>query len=425
MSIIAELQWRGMIQDIMPGTEALLEKEMVTGYIGFDPTADSLHIGSLVPILLLVHLQKAGHKPIALIGGATGMIGDPSGKSEERNLLNEETLQKNVAGIKKQLEKFLDFNAGLPNKAEMANNYDWFKDFSFIHFLRDVGKHITINYMMAKESVKKRVESESGISYTEFAYQLMQGYDFLWLYQHKQCKLQMGGSDQWGNITTGTELIRKKAGQEAFAFTCPLIKKADGTKFGKTEKGNIWLDPEKTSPYQFYQFWFNAADDDVKSWIRIFTFLDQNEISSLEEAHLQNPSMRILQKKLAEEVTRFVHGEAGLNAALETTKKLFEESNKSAEEMSQDDLESLEGVQKIPFALTKIETGVDLVSFLAETKIFPSKGEARKMVTGGGVSINRKKAETVDFTVNEAMLLHQKYILVQKGKKSYFLVVCA
>jgi tyrosyl-tRNA synthetase len=425
MSIIAELQWRGMIQDIMPGTEALLEKEMVTGYIGFDPTADSLHIGSLVPILLLVHLQKAGHKPIALIGGATGMIGDPSGKSEERNLLNEETLQKNVAGIKKQLEKFLDFNAGLPNKAEMANNYDWFKDFSFIHFLRDVGKHITINYMMAKESVKKRVESDSGISYTEFAYQLMQGYDFLWLYQHKQCKLQMGGSDQWGNITTGTELIRKKAGQEAFAFTCPLIKKADGTKFGKTEKGNIWLDPEKTSPYQFYQFWFNAADDDVKSWIRIFTFLDQNEISSLEEAHLQNPSMRILQKKLAEEVTRFVHGEAGLNAALETTKKLFEESNKSAEEMSQDDLESLEGVQKIPFELTKIETGVDLVSFLAETKIFPSKGEARKMVTGGGVSINRKKAETVDFTVNEAMLLHQKYILVQKGKKSYFLVVCA
>ena len=425
MSIIAELQWRGMIQDIMPGTDALLEKEMVTGYIGFDPTADSLHIGSLVPILLLVHLQKAGHKPIALIGGATGMIGDPSGKSEERNLLDEATLQKNVAGIKKQLEKFLDFGPALPNRAEMANNYDWFKDFSFIHFLRDVGKHMTINYMMAKESVKKRVESDSGISYTEFAYQLMQGYDFFWLYQHKGCKLQMGGSDQWGNITTGTELIRKKTGQEAFAFTCPLIKKSDGTKFGKTEKGNVWLDAEKTSPYQFYQFWLNAADEDVKSWIRIFTFLDQKEIAALEETHFQNPSTRTLQKKLAEEVTRFVHGEAGLTAALETTKKLFEESKKSAEDMSQDDLESLEGVQKIPFELSKIQTGIDLVSFLAETKIFQSKGEARKMIIGGGVSINRKKAEAPDYILQEAVLLHQKFILVQKGKKSYYLVVCS
>ena len=424
MSLIAELKWRGMIQDIMPGTEELLEKEMVTGYIGFDPTADSLHIGSLVPILLLVHLQKAGHKPIALIGGATGMIGDPSGKSEERNLLDEATLQKNVSGIKQQLEKFLDFNPGNHNSAEMANNYDWFKDFSFIHFLRDIGKHITINYMMAKDSVKKRIESDSGISYTEFAYQLMQGYDFLWLYQQKKCKLQMGGSDQWGNITTGTELIRKKTGEEAFAFTCPLIKKTDGSKFGKTEKGNVWLDDEKTSPYQFYQFWFNAADEDAKSWIRIFTFLEKAIITELEDEHLRNPSLRILQKKLAEEITRFVHGEAGFNAALETTKKLFEDSRKSAEEMTLEDLESLEGVQKTNYGLGKIKAGVDLVSFLAESGIFPSKGEARKMITGGGVSINRKKAESVDFCLNESALLHEKYILVQKGKKSYFLVLC-
>ncbi len=424
MSLIAELKWRGMIQDIMPGTEELLEKEMVTGYIGFDPTADSLHIGSLVPILLLVHLQKDGHKPIALIGGATGMIGDPSGKSEERNLLDEATLQKNVSGIKQQLEKFLDFNLGNHNSAEIANNYDWFKDFSFIHFLRDIGKHITINYMMAKDSVKKRIESDSGISYTEFAYQLMQGYDFLWLYQQKKCKLQMGGSDQWGNITTGTELIRKKTGEEAFAFTCPLIKKTDGSKFGKTEKGNVWLDDEKTSPYQFYQFWFNAADEDAKSWIRIFTFLEKAIITELEEEHLRNPSLRILQKKLAEEITRFVHGEAGLNAALETTKKLFEDSRKSAEEMTLEDLESLEGVQKTNYGLEKIKAGVDLISFLAESGIFPSKGEARKMITGGGVSINRKKAESVDFCLNESALLHEKYILVQKGKKSYFLVLC-
>ena len=422
MSLIEELKWRGMIQDIMPGTEELLKKEMTTGYIGFDPTAESLHIGSLVPILLLVHLQKGGHKPIALIGGATGMIGDPSGKSEERNLLDEVTLQKNVAGIKKQLEQFLDFSSGTSSAAELVNNYDWFRDFSFIHFLRDVGKHITINYMMAKDSVRKRVESDSGISYTEFAYQLMQGYDFLWLFNNKNCKLQMGGSDQWGNITTGSELIRKKTGQEAFAFTCPLIKKADGTKFGKTEKGNVWLDPEKTSPYQFYQFWFNSSDEDASIWLKIFTFLTKEEIGEIEKTHLNNPSDRILQKKLAEEVTRFVHGEEGLLSAIETTKRLFEQVEKPAEEMSLEDLESLEGIEKINFQLSQFKKEIDLISFLSETKIFPSKGEARKMIAGGGVRINRKKVISADLPLDESLLLHGKFLLVQKGKKNHFLV---
>jgi len=422
MSLIEELKWRGMVQDIIPGTEELLEKETVTGYIGFDPTADSLHIGSLVPILLLVHLQKAGHKPIALIGGATGMIGDPSGKSEERNLLDEATLQKNVQGIKLQLEKFIDFNPGKGNSAEMTNNYDWFKNFSFIHFLRDIGKHITINYMMAKESVKKRVESDTGISYTEFAYQLMQGYDFLWLYKNKNCKLQMGGSDQWGNITTGSELIRKKTGQDAFAFTCPLIKKADGSKFGKTEKGNVWLDSEKTSPYLFYQFWFNSTDEDAGKWLRIFTFLTKEEILETEEMHRNNPSDRHLQKRLAEEVTRFVHGEEGLLSAIETTKRLFEQVEKPAEEMSLEDLEALEGIERIHFPLSKLKQGPDLVSFLSETQIFPSKGEARKMVSGGGVRINRKKIVSADMMIEEQMLLHEKFLLVQKGKKNHFLV---
>lgn len=422
MSLIEELKWRGMIQDIMPGTEELLKKEMTTGYIGFDPTAESLHIGSLVPILLLVHLQKAGHKPIALIGGATGMIGDPSGKSEERNLLDEVTLQKNVAGIKKQLEQFLDFSSGTSSAAELVNNYDWFRDFSFIHFLRDVGKHITINYMMAKDSVRKRVESDSGISYTEFAYQLMQGYDFLWLFNNKNCKLQMGGSDQWGNITTGSELIRKKTGQEAFAFTCPLIKKADGTKFGKTEKGNVWLDPEKTSPYQFYQFWFNSSDEDASIWLKIFTFLTKEEIGEIEKTHLNNPSDRILQKKLAEEVTRFVHGEEGLLSAIETTKRLFEQVEKPAEEMSLEDLESLEGIEKINFQLSQFKKEIDLISFLSETRIFPSKGEARKMIAGGGVRINRKKVISADLPLDESLLLHGKFLLVQKGKKNHFLV---
>lgn len=411
-----------MIQDIMPGTEEQLKKELTTAYIGFDPTADSLHIGSLVPILLLVHLQKAGHKPIALVGGATGMIGDPSGKSQERNLLDEATLNRNVAGVKAQLEKFLDFDPSRPNAAEMANNYDWFKGISFIDFLRDTGKHITINYMMAKDSVKKRIDSEVGLSYTEFAYQLMQGYDFLWLYQHKNCKLQMGGSDQWGNITTGTELIRRKTNGEAFAFTCPLIKKADGTKFGKTEQGNIWLDATKTSPYQFYQFWLNASDADAEVWIKIFTFLGKEETESLIQQHKEDPAKRLLQKKLAEEITVFVHGAEELKLALEITAKLFANQSTPAESLSIEDLEAMEGVVKFDFAAEKLNTGIDVVSFLAETTIFPSKGEARKMIQGGGISINRKKVEGIDFMVSSSLLLHNQYLLVQKGKKNYYLV---
>lgn len=423
MKLIEELRWRGMLQDIMPGTEEQLTKEMTTAYIGFDPTADSLHIGSLVPILLLVHLQKAGHKPIALVGGATGMVGDPSGKSEERNLLDEATLARNINGVRAQLEKFLDFDPAKANAAEMANNYDWFKTISFIDFLRDTGKHITINYMMAKDSVKKRIEGEVGLSYTEFAYQLMQGYDFYWLYANKNCKLQMGGSDQWENITTGTELIRRKAGGEAFAFTCPLITKADGGKFGKTEKGNVWLDPEKTSPYQFYQFWLNASDEDVMKWIRIFTFLPKEEIESLEHTHKEDPSKRILQKKLAEEITAFVHGKEELEKAIETTQKLFANQNAPAESLSIEDLEAMEGVVRIAISRATLDAGIDIVSFLADTGIFPSKGEARKMVQGGGVSINRKKAENVQLSIDSSMLLHDKYLLVQKGKKNYYLVV--
>ncbi|HLZ87684.1 MAG TPA: tyrosine--tRNA ligase, partial [Puia sp.] len=323
MNLIEELKWRGMIQDIMPGTEEQLNKEMTSAYIGFDPTSDSLHIGSLVPILLLVHLQRAGHKPFALVGGATGMVGDPSGKSEERNLLSEDVLNHNLACVKKQLEKFLDFNPGLPNKAEMVNNYDWFRDMRFLDFIRDVGKHITVNYMSAKDSVKKRLEGENGMSFTEFTYQLVQGYDFYWLYTNKNCKLQMGGSDQWGNITTGTELIRRKAGGEAFAFTCPLLTKADGGKFGKTEKGNVWLDPEKTTPYQFYQFWLNATDDDARKWIKIFTFLSAGEIDPLVHDHTARPEARLLQKALAQHVTTFVHGEEGYKKALADTEKMF------------------------------------------------------------------------------------------------------
>lgn len=422
MNLIEELRWRGMIQDIMPGTEEQLKKEMTTGYIGFDPTADSLHIGSLVPILLLVHFQRAGHKPIALVGGATGMVGDPSGKSEERNLLDEATLQRNVAGVKAQLERFLDFDPARPNAAEMANNYDWFRDISFIDFLRDVGKHITVNYMMAKDSVKKRIDGETGISYTEFAYQLMQGYDFYWLYKNKQCKMQMGGSDQWGNMTTGTELIRRKAGGEAFVFTNPLITKADGGKFGKTESGNIWLDANKTTPYQFYQFWLNATDTDAEKWIRIFTFLTQPVVNDLIVEHQTDPSKRLLQKKLAEEVTRLVHGQEELDKALETTAKLFANQSAPAESLSREDLENMEGVIKFNFSKARLEEGIDIVSFLADTTIFPSKGEARKMVQGGGVSINRKKVEDVAFKVETGLLLHGEYLLIQKGKKSYYLV---
>jgi tyrosyl-tRNA synthetase len=425
MSLIEELRWRGMIQDIMPGTEEQLKKEITTAYIGFDPTADSLHIGSLVPIILLVHFQKAGHKPIALVGGATGMVGDPSGKNEERNLLSEDVLRHNQEGVKKQLMQFLDFDESKPNCAEMVNNYDWFKNFTFLDFIRDVGKHITVNYMMAKDSVKKRIEGDAGMSFTEFTYQLVQGYDFYWLYKNKNAKLQMGGSDQWGNIVTGTELIRRKAGGEAFAFTCPLITKADGGKFGKTEKGNVWLDASKTTPYQFYQFWLNASDEDAEKWIKIFTFLTKDAIDILIHEHKANPSLRTLQKTLALEVTSFVHGDAELRKAIETTDKLFANQNASVETLSVEDLEGMEGVVKIDFAKGKINAGIDVVSFLAEATILPSKGEARKLVQGGGVSINRKKIDNPQLTIDNSLLLHEKYILVQKGKKSYFLVTCS
>lgn len=422
MNLIEELRWRGMIQDIMPGTEDQLKKEMTSAYIGFDPTADSLHIGSLVPILLLVHLQKAGHKPVALVGGATGMVGDPSGKSEERNLLSEEVLRHNQEGVKKQLMQYLDFDATKPNAAEMVNNYDWFKNFTFLDFIRDVGKHITVNYMMSKDSVKKRIEGDTGMSFTEFTYQLVQGYDFYWLYKNKNCKLQMGGSDQWGNIVTGTELIRRKDGGDAFAFTCPLITKADGGKFGKTEKGNIWLDPQKTSPYQFYQFWLNASDEDAIKWIKIFTFLNKEEIEAIINGHKEDAGKRLLQKKLAEEITTFVHGKDELEKAIETTQKLFANQNAPAESLSIEDLEGMDGVVKSDFPKEKIVIGIDVVSFLAETNIFPSKGEARKTLQGGGVSINRKKVDNLQLTINNEVLLHNQYILVQKGKKNYYLV---
>lgn len=411
-----------MIQDIIPGTEKLLNGAPTKGYIGFDPTSDSLHIGSLVPILLLVHLQKAGHQPIALIGGATGMVGDPSGKSEERTLLSEEQLQKNIEGIQQQLSRYINFDPSLPNKAILVNNYDWFKNISFIQFLRDIGKHVTINYMMSKDSVRKRIEGETGISYTEFAYQLMQGYDFLWLFEHQQCKLQMGGSDQWGNITTGTELIRKMKGEESFAFTCPLITKADGGKFGKTEKGNVWLDPVRTSPYQFYQFWLNAADEDAEKWLKIFTLLPKNEIESIIQEHRQNPAARTLQKRLAEEVTTFIHGNDGLEQAINTTQKLFITSQQSASELSKEDLETMEGVTRIQLSGSVIDSGLPLVQLLAETGIFPSKGEARKMIAGGGVSVNREKVNDTEKVISRELLLHQRFILIQRGKKNYYLL---
>lgn len=425
MNLIEELRWRGMIQDIMPGTEEQLLKEQTNAYIGFDPTADSLHIGSLVPILLLVHLQKAGHKPFALVGGATGMVGDPSGKSEERNLLSEAVLNHNVLGVQKQLKKFLNFDKSLPNAAEIINNYDWFKDISFLDFIRDVGKHITVNYMMSKDSVKKRLEGDNGMSFTEFTYQLVQGYDFYWLYKNKNCKLQMGGSDQWGNIVTGTELIRRKNGGDAFAFTCPLITKADGGKFGKTEKGNVWLDAEKTTPYQFYQFWLNSSDEDAEKWIKIFTLLPQVEVSAIIDAHKQDASKRILQKKLAEEVTQFVHGVDELNKAIETTQKLFANATAPAESLSIEDLENMEGVIKLNYSKASVDAGVDVIGFLADSKVFTSKGEARKMIQNGGVFINRKKVENVQLSIGTSLLLHSKYILVQKGKKNYYLVEVA
>ncbi|TDH28103.1 tyrosine--tRNA ligase [Segetibacter sp. 3557_3] len=424
MQLIEELKWRGMVQDIMPGTEALLEKEMATGYIGFDPTAESLHIGSLVPILLLVHLQRAGHKPIALVGGATGMIGDPTGKSEERNLLSEEVLQRNQAGVQKQLEKYLDFDSNKPNAAEMANNYDWFKEFTFLDFIRDVGKHITVNYMMAKESVKKRLDSEVGMSFTEFTYQLIQGYDFYYLNKHKNCKLQMGGSDQWGNIVTGTELVRRKAGGEAFAFTCPLIRKADGGKFGKTEKGNIWIDPEKTSPYQFYQFWLNASDDDAEKWIKIFTLLPKETIENVLADHKQAPHERLLQKKLAEEVTTFVHSREDYAFAIKSSEILF--GNASAEVlMSLTEtqlLQVMEGLPQSEISREKLVDGYDLLTLLNDAAVFSSKGEARKTWQGGGISLNKTKLGTDVTTINAGSLLHDKYLLFQKGKKNYYFV---
>ncbi|MBR2647486.1 MAG: tyrosine--tRNA ligase [Sediminibacterium sp.] len=424
MSLVAELRWRGMLQDIMPGTEELLEKEMVSGYIGFDPTSDSLHIGSLVPILLLVHLQRAGHKPFALVGGATGMIGDPSFKSEERNLLSEETLAHNLLGIKKQLSKFLDFNSSAANKAELVNNYDWFKDFSFLHFIRDVGKHITVNYMMSKDSVRKRLDGDTGMSFTEFTYQLIQGYDFYWLYQNRNCKLQMGGSDQWGNIVTGTEIIRRKSGGEAFAFTCPLLTKSDGGKFGKTERGNVWLDPAKTSPYQFYQFWLNASDEDAKKWIKIFTLLPQAEIEALIIAHEAAPHTRALQKKLAEEITCFVHSKADYEFALKASDILFGNATTEALASLNESqlLQVMEGVPTVEVNTQQINEGYDLVSFLADTQIFPSKGEARKMWQAGGISINKEKVTTDKNSLTNSDLLQGKYILVQKGKKNYYLV---
>jgi tyrosyl-tRNA synthetase len=422
MNLIEELRWRGLIQDIMPGTEEQLNKEMTSGYIGFDPTADSLHIGSLVPIVVLVHMQRAGHKPFALVGGATGMIGDPSFKSQERKLLSEEDLQRNQEGVRKQLMKFLDFDPAKPNAAEMVNNYDWFKDISFLEFIRDVGKHISVNYMMNKDSVRKRLEGETGISFTEFTYQLIQGYDFYWLYQNRNCKLQMGGSDQWGNITTGTELIRRKAGGEAFAFTCPLITKADGGKFGKTEQGNVWLDAEKTTPYQFYQFWLNAADSDAEKWIRIFTFLPREEINALIAEHQQDQSKRILQKRLARELTIFVHGVGEYSKAMETTQKLFAQQTAPAESLSEKDLEAMEGIVHVNYSKDNLQKGIDVVSFLTETSIFPSKGEARKMILNGGISINRHKVSDAASPVSQEQLLHNKYLLIQKGKKHYYLV---
>lgn len=425
MTLIEELRWRGMIQDIMPGTEELLNKEMVSGYIGFDPTSDSLHIGSLVPILLLVHLQRAGHKPMALVGGATGMIGDPTGKSEERNLLSEEILAFNQEGVRKQLEKFLDFSPSRPNAAEMLNNYDWFKGISFLNFIRDAGKHITVNYMMAKDSVKKRLDSDTGMSFTEFTYQLIQGYDFYWLYQNKNCKLQMGGSDQWGNITTGTELIRRKAGGEAFAFTCPLIRKSDGGKFGKTEKGNVWLDPNKTSPYQFYQFWLNASDEDAKTWIKIFTLLPVAAIDVLIKTHDEAPHQRALQKKLAEELTCFVHSRADYDFAVKASDILFGNATTEVLQSLNEEqlLQVLEGVPSVKINKSQLEAGYDLISFLAETQIFPSKGEARKMWQSGGVGLNKEKIAPEKTTLDNSDLLQGKYLLIQKGKKNYYLVV--
>jgi len=420
INLIAELQWRGMIQDIMPGTEEWLMKEKVSGYIGFDPTSDSLHIGSLVPILLLVHLQRAGHRPVALVGGATGMVGDPSGKSEERNLLSEEVLQHNVEGVRNQLSKFLDFSANNPQAALLVNNYDWFKGLDFLTFIRDVGKHITVNYMMAKDSVKKRIEGENGMSFTEFSYQLVQGYDFYWLYNTHNCHLQMGGSDQWGNILTGAELIRRKSGGEAYAFTCPLITKADGGKFGKTEKGNVWLDAQKTTPYQFYQFWLNASDEDAEKWIKIFTLLPQDTINQLIITHREKPEARALQQQLALEVTAFVHGKEVLDSILETTRGFF--GGDALHFIKNTTAATLEksGLPTLPYSG---EWPVNVVTLLAEAGSFPSKGEAKKMIQAGGVSINEQKITDIQTMIDDSHLLNGRFILVRRGKKQLDLII--
>jgi len=427
MDFVDELKWRGMIHDIMPGTEELLKKERTSGYIGFDPTADSLHIGHMVQVMLLMHFQRAGHTPIALVGGATGMIGDPSGKSEERNLLDEESLRKNQDAIKKQLSKFLDFQSDKENKALMVNNYDWMKDYSFLGFIRDIGKHITVNYMMSKDSVKKRIGSESkdGMSFTEFSYQLVQGTDFLHLYNNYKCKLQMGGSDQWGNIVTGTELIRRKTGGEAFAITCPLITKSDGTKFGKTESGNVWLDPEKTSPYQFYQFWLNVSDEDAEKYIKIFTVLGQEEIECINEEHCKAPHERLLQRRLAEEVTVMVHSRSEYEGAVEASQILFGKgTTESLKKMSESTFLSVfEGVPVFDIEMEILMAGVTIAELCAEhSQVFASKGELRRLVQGGGLSLNKVKIDNPEMVVGTDLLLNNKYLLVQKGKKNYFLI---
>ncbi|MGQ1785379.1 MULTISPECIES: tyrosine--tRNA ligase [unclassified Saccharicrinis] len=432
MNFVEELKWRGMIHDMMPGTEEQLQKEMTTGYVGIDPTADSLHIGHLVTVMMLKHMQVAGHRPIVLVGGATGMIGDPSGKSDERNLLDETTLRHNQNCIKEQLSHFLDFDSGKKNQAIMVNNYDWMKEFSFLGFIRDIGKHITVNYMMAKDSVKKRISGEgnAGLSFTEFTYQLVQGTDFYHLYNEYGCKLQMGGSDQWGNITTGTELIRRlsKDGEEgkAFAMTCPLITKADGGKFGKTESGNIWLDPKRTSPYKFYQFWLNASDEDAEKYIKIFTLLSQEKVEKLVKEHAEAPHARALQKRLAEEITVMIHGREAYEASVEASQILFGKSTMDALKKIDEDtfLAVFEGVPMFNVSKDELESGIDILELLAvQTEIFPSKGEARKTIKGGGVSLNKEKITVGDMSVNTDYLLNDKYLLVQKGKKNFFVVI--
>ena len=428
MNFVEELKWRGMIHDIMPGTEEQLQKEMTTAYVGIDPTADSLHIGHLVSVMMLKHFQRAGHKPIALVGGATGMIGDPSMKSQERNLLDEKTLRHNQEAIKKQLSKFLDFESDAPNAAELVNNYDWMKNFSFLDFIRDVGKYITVNYMMSKDSVKRRLagEGSNGLSFTEFSYQLVQGYDFTYLYKTKNCKLQMGGSDQWGNITTGAELIRRTTGGEAFALTCPLITKADGGKFGKTESGNVWLDPRYTSPYKFYQFWLNVSDADAERYIKIFTALSKEEIDALIEEQHAAPHLRPIQKRLAKEITIMVHSTEDYEAAVEASNILF--GNSTSEQLKKLDEDTLlavfEGVPQFDISKNELIQGIKAVDLLTEkAAVFPSKGEMRKITQGGGVSVNKEKLLQFDKEISEKDLLNGKYILVQKGKKNYFLII--